>query len=236
MQVSTFWKLTITDRLTSAFAAVACSSQLQQSQNRHGENNVAFGKKNKRTGALVCAGVHLVTNSTYPGEALISFGFPAVPPLHVDTIIAHWSGVIIAAHYALHLVWHRIRWDVCKCFPLYVDPSFNYSWFTVMEYMFGAGSPPTMAVIIKPSADWLAFSGKHKFPSDCHAFLFPECPLRIASEAMWSLFVLAYKWCILTPAMYQLKLQLASTHDHKIELLKHVLWSLNITSKQTFVC
>lgn len=58
---------------------------------------MAFAKKNNRTGALECAGVHLVTNSAYPGEALISFGFPAVPPkgpppppLHADTIIAHW--------------------------------------------------------------------------------------------------------------------------------------------------
>lgn len=99
MQVSTFQKLMITDRLTSAFAAVASSSQSQQFQNRHRENNVAFGKKNKRISALVCAGVHLVTNSTYPGVPLISFSFPAVfPPAcryHYSALVA--SGIIIAA-------------------------------------------------------------------------------------------------------------------------------------------
>lgn len=86
-------------RSTSAFAAVASSSQSQQSKNRHRENNVAFRKKkNKRTGAPVCASVRLVTNSPHPGEALISFGLPAVPPprgYRYSAAVA--SGVIIAA-------------------------------------------------------------------------------------------------------------------------------------------
>lgn len=92
----------ITDRLTSAFAAAASSSQSQQSQNRHCENNVAFRKKNKRTGALVCAGVHLVTNSTYPGEALIRLRLSRCHPLppaacgyHYGALVA--SRIIIAA-------------------------------------------------------------------------------------------------------------------------------------------
>lgn len=65
----------------------------------------------------MCAGLHVATYSTYPGEALISFGIPTVPPAcgyHYSTWVA--SGVIITAHGVLYLVWHQSRWELLQVF------------------------------------------------------------------------------------------------------------------------
>lgn len=65
----------------------------------------------------MCAGLRVATYSTYPGEALISFGIPTVPPAcgyHYSTWVA--SGVIITAHGVLYLVWHQSRWELLRVF------------------------------------------------------------------------------------------------------------------------